>query len=184
MLLYNDEERNLKSSLNEVKLFVLDVDGTMTDSGVIFDDSGREIKRFSSRDYVGAMAAHYMGLKLMVVTGRESESTTRRMKEMQIDYVFQNIKNKRIFLEDYLKKHDLTTDNIGYIGDDLNDYSAMSIAGFRACPSDAAPEIKELCDYVSEFKGGTGVLQDVFRFILTSMGRWDQFISEVVVDGY
>ena len=177
----NDE---ILKKLNNLKYFVLDVDGTMTDSGIYFDDSGREIKRFSSRDYVGAMAAHYIGIKLIVVTGRESKVTTRRMEEMMIDYVFQRVKDKRQFLLDFMKDNQLETGQLGYLGDDLNDYAAMSLAGFKACPADSAVEIKNICDYISECNGGMGVVQDTFRFVLETIGKWDSFIKDVVVYGY
>ena len=171
-------------SLDRLNFCILDVDGTMTDSGLYYGDLGGEYKKFSTRDYVGIMAAHYVGIKLLVVTGRESEITTRRMKELKVDYVFQGVKNKKKFVQEFMKKKGINSTNIGYIGDDLNDYCAMQLAGFKACPRDAADEIKQIADYISMLDGGKGVIQDTFRYILTQMGRWEGFMKEVIENGY
>lgn len=71
-----------------------------------------------------------------------------------------------------------------YIGDDLNDYSAMSLAGFVACPQDACPEVQSIADYVSVVQGGEGVVQDVFRHYLTLEGSWEKFVEDVIEAGY
>ena len=164
--------------------FVIDVDGTMTDSGIYFDDYGREIKRFSSRDFVGVMAAHYVGIKVLIVTGRECVATKRRADEMHVDYLYQNVKNKKEFIRDFMKEHDLTKEQLGYIGDDLNDYAAMQLAGFIACPNDACAEIRDKANYISSVDGGQGVVQDVFRWLLGSLGKWEDFIRDEVEKGY
>jgi len=173
-----------KTGINELSLFIIDVDGTMTDSGVIYDNNGNELKRFSTRDFAGIMAAHYAGIKIMVVTGRECGATTRRMQEMKIDYVFQNVKNKLLFLKTYIEKEKMDGKQIGYIGDDLNDYAAMNMVGFKACPYDACVEIKRIADYISPVSGGDGVIQDVFRYILEKRDLWDKFVEDVVEKGY
>ena len=170
--------------IDKLSYFVLDVDGTMTDSGIYYDDSGRELKKFSTRDYVGVMAAHYLGIKLLVVTGRESLLTERRMKEMKIDYVFQGIKNKKCFIQEFMKDNGIKDYNLGYLGDDLNDYAAMKLAGFKACPKDAAPEIRKNSDYLCNVNGGCGVIQDTFRYLLTQQGKWDSFMEEIIEEGY
>ena len=104
---------------------------------------------------------------------------------MKIDELHQGVKNKRTFIESYMTENNLRVENLAYIGDDLNDYGAMkSFAGFKACPSDACSEIKAIADYVSTFKGGTGVVQDVMRYVLTQLGKWDEFISDEVEAGY
>ena len=163
---------------------VLDVDGTMTDSGLYFDDTGNELKRFSARDYVGIMAAHYVGIKVLIVTGRECSATSRRAKEMHVDYLFQNVKNKKEFISKFMSENSISMGNLGYIGDDLNDYAAMQLAGFIACPSDACEEVKQKADYVSCVAGGKGVVQDVFKRILKDMNKWSSFLSDVIEKGY
>lgn len=164
--------------------FIIDVDGTMTDSGLYYDSNGNELKKFSTRDFVGILAAHYVGIKTVVITGRTSEVTKRRTTEMGVDYLFQGVKNKKAFLVEFLAEHGLEKNQIGYVGDDLNDYASMQLAGFKSCPADSCVEIKEISDYVSPIAGGNGVIQDVFRFVLEKMNKWDSFIEEVIAKGF
>lgn len=170
--------------LSDLRYFLIDVDGTLTDSGIYYDRNGNELKKFSTRDAAGILAAHYIGLEILVVTGRECEATSRRMDELKIDYVFQHIKNKKEFLAQFMMAHNVGKFEMGYIGDDLNDYSAMSLAGFIACPNDACQEVRQCADYVSTIKGGEGVVQDVFRYILSELGKWDEFVNHMIEAGY
>ena len=179
----NDNLRT-ESSLAMLKVFVVDVDGTMTDSGIIYDETGNELKRFSTRDYVGIVAAHFINIKIIVLTGRECEATKRRLNELKVDYIFQNVKNKATFLQNFAKEKGLTKENIGYIGDDLNDYFAMHSAGFVACPADSCEEVKQISHYISSCAGGYGVVQDVMRHVLIELGEWDKFINEIILNGY
>lgn len=169
---------------SKLMCLILDVDGTMTDTTLYFDNVGNEIKKFSTRDYVGVFAARYIGLKVIILTGRACPATERRAKELKADELHQNVKNKVQFINNLMIERGLSAENIAYIADDLNDYGSMKLAGFKACPADAAPEIKKICNYVSTFKGGTGVVQDVFRYILGQMGKWDEFIKDEVEAGY
>lgn len=172
------------NNYSKLSHLILDVDGTLTDSSLYFDDSGNELKKFSTRDFAGVLAAHYIGLKVLILTGRACPATERRAKELKVDELYQNVKNKVEFITTYMKAKNLSSDNVAYIGDDLNDLGSMKYAGFKACPLDAAPEIKDICDYISTFRGGTGVVQDVLRQILDTLNKWDDFIKEEIESGY
>lgn len=171
-------------NLSKIKYAVIDVDGTMTDSGIYYDDAGNELKKFTTRDAAGIIAAHYIGIKILVVTGRECEATARRMKELKIDFVMQHIKDKKSFIDNFMSENDILKEEMAYIGDDLNDYAAMSLAGFIACPADSCVEVKNKADYISSVKGGEGVVQDVFRYVLTELGKWNDFVNTVIEAGY
>lgn len=168
----------------KIKILVLDVDGTLTDSGVYYDNEGQELKRFSTRDYVGVMAAHFIGIKVIIVTGRESYIVQRRAKEMKIDFIYQGEKNKLDVINRILYQYGMNYTNIAYIGDDLNDLAAMRQVGFKACPADACIEIKDIADYISAASGGKGAVQDVMRYFLNCIGKWEQFIEDIVLKGY
>lgn len=115
----------------------------------------------------------------MVLTGRECAATTRRMKEMKVDYLCQNVKDKASYLEQIMKQQGWKKEDIGYIGDDLNDLPSMRLAGFIGCPTDSCKEIKEVADYVSPIKGGYGAVRDIIEHILEESGEWKEAISEV-----
>ncbi len=165
--------------MNKLKYLIIDVDGTMTDSGIYYDDSGNELKKFCTRDAVGFFAAKKYGIKTIIITGRECKATTRRLAELKADYVFQNVKNKTEFLKKYMEENKIEKSTIGYIGDDLNDLQAMKEVGFVACPSDGISEIKEIAQYISSVKGGSGVVTDVVRHLFEKYGVWKEVIADL-----
>lgn len=166
----------MSRSFEQIKLLVIDVDGTMTDAGIYYDEHGNELKKFCTRDAAGFFTAHAVGMELMVLTGRECAATTRRMKEMKIDYVIQDCKDKITYLDAFLQEKGLTYDEIGYLGDDLNDYVGMKKAGYAGCPADACEEIKEICDYVASVNGGQGAVRDIITYLLKSRGQWEEAV--------
>lgn len=163
----------------KIKLLVIDVDGTMTDAGVYYDEHGNELKKFSTKDAAGFFAAREAGMEIMVLTGRECVATTRRMNEMKVEYLYQNIKNKYIWLKKFIDENDISKDQIAYIGDDLNDLAAMKLVGFIGCPADSCIEVKEVADYVSCVNGGNGAVRDIIEYILKRSGEWKDAINKV-----
>lgn len=168
-----------EQNLQKIKYLVIDVDGTMTDAGIYYDENGNELKKFCTKDAAGFFAAHAAGIKIMVLTGRECEATTRRMKEMKVDFLIQNCKDKIAYLQEFMEKENITFEEIGYLGDDLNDFTGMQLAGFAGCPQDACDEIKEICDYVSDVKAGQGAVRDIVTYLLKQRGEWKKVIMQV-----
>lgn len=166
----------------KLKLLVVDVDGTLTDAGIYYDESGNEIKKFCTRDAAGFFVTKKLGVKVMILTGRECKATIRRMQELDVDYVFQNIKEKQKFLVDFLAKENINTSEWGFIGDDLNDYSTMKMAGIKACPADSCKEIIALSDYVSSVKGGNGAFRDICENFLFKE-EWTDLICNIYKAG-
>lgn len=161
-----------------IKFLVIDVDGTMTDSGIYYDNYGNELKKFSTRDAAGIFAAQYVGIKIIILTGRMCVATEKRMKELKVDYLFQNVTDKYEFLLDFMRKKQINKHDLGYIGDDLNDLKSMQLAEFVGCPSDSCKEIKEQADYVSSVMGGYGAVREVIEHYLRDKGCWREYIYE------
>lgn len=161
----------------QIQYLVLDVDGTMTDAGIYYDSTGNEIKKFCTRDGVGFVAARKAGIKLIVLTGRECPATTRRMQEMKIDFLYQKVENKKDFLAEFMAARGIAKESMGYIGDDINDYPAMSLAAFVGCPKDACEEVKQIASYVSDVCGGAGAVRSVIEYLLKQRGEWETVIS-------
>lgn len=168
-----------KEKLSQIKYLVIDVDGTLTDAGIYYDEKGNELKKFCTKDAAGFFAAHQVGIKIMILTGRECAATTRRMTEMKVDFLVQNIKDKIAYLNDFIRKENTSYEDIGYLGDDLNDFRAMRLAGFAGCPQDACEEVKQICDYVSGVRGGHGAVRDIISYILKQRGEWERAVSEI-----
>lgn len=156
--------------MNRLNYLVIDVDGTMTDAGIYYDNHGNELKKFCTRDAAGFFAARKAGIKTIVLTGRECPATTRRMQELQADRLIQNISDKFSFLRHFMNENEIKKEEIGYIGDDLNDLPPMSLVGFIGCPRDSCKEILAKADYVSTQKGGHGAVRDIIEHILGERG--------------
>ena len=166
-------------NLSKIKYIVIDVDGTMTDAGIYYDDDGLETKKFCTKDAAGFFASRAVGLKIIVLTGRKCMAVTKRMQEMSVEYICQNVKDKVAYLNEFMREHDLTREQMAYIGDDLNDYMPMKLCGFAGCPADACDEIKFIADFVSPVKGGYGAVRDIIEHILTERGEWEEAIKKV-----
>lgn len=164
-------------NLHNIKYFVIDVDGTLTDSSIYYDENGNELKKFSSKDAAGFFAFHYVNIKTIVLTGRKCFATERRAKDLNVSYLFQEVKNKYDFLSTFMIENNIKKDEIGYIGDDLNDYKPMSLVGYVTCPKDSCKEIINIANYISPKCGGYGAFRDVAEHILNLRNQWSEAIS-------
>lgn len=169
--------------MNKLKYLIVDVDGTMTDSGIYYDEHGNELKKFCTKDAVGFFAAKQVGIEIIVLTGRECAATIRRMKELRVEHIYQNVKDKADFLNKYMEEKNIIQDEIGYIGDDLNDYSSMQLCGYVGCPADSCREVKQIANYISVKNGGQGAVRDIIENLLRERGEWDSTIESVYGSG-
>lgn len=158
----------------ELKLLVLDVDGTLTDGGLYLDATGNETKKFSVKDGAGLMLAKTAGLKVMILTGRESEPVRRRAAELKLDWCFQNCGDKKAFLAGFMAQNGYEKPQVAYVGDDWNDLAAMSLCGFVACPANAAAEVKAAAHYVSPQRGGEGAVRGAVEHLLRAQGIFEE----------
>lgn len=165
--------------LEKIRYFIIDVDGTMTDAGIYYDDHGNELKKFCTRDAAGFFAAKQAGIKIMVLTGRECQAVTRRMSELKVDFLYQNIKEKADFLKRFMEEQKIQKEELAYLGDDLNDLPGMRLAGFIGCPKDACEEVRNVADYISAEKGGHGAVRDIISYILKKRNEWDEVIEKI-----
>ena len=98
---------------------------------------------------------------------------------MKVDFLVQNIKNKVEYLERFMRENGISGEELGYLGDDLNDLECMRLAGFTGCPADACEEVKKTADYVSEVKGGYGAVRDIIAYLLKMRKEWDWAIEKI-----
>lgn len=173
----------MKDNLDNISYIIVDVDGTMTDGGIYYDEHGNETKKFCTKDAAGYHAAKTVGIKIMVLTGRECAATTRRLTEMKVDFLIQGIKDKYSYLKNFMHDHTISKEQIAYIGDDVNDLFPMKLVGYVGCPADSCKEIKAIADYVSPVKGGNGAVRDVIEHILEERGQWAAAIEKIYNGG-
>lgn len=166
-----------------LKYIILDVDGTLTDGGVYYDNYNNEIKKFCTKDGAGIICAHVVGITVIVLTGRECNATTKRLGELGVTCLYQNVKDKMAWLKNWMSDHCVGKDDIGYIGDDVNDIGPMKICGFVGCPGDACVEVKEIANYVSTIKGGHGAARDIIEYYLREQGVWSEAVNKAYGGG-
>lgn len=168
-----------REQLKKIRYLIIDVDGTLTDAGIYYDEHGNELKKFCTKDAAGFFAAQRAGIKIMILTGRECAATTRRMQEMKVEFLVQDCKDKITYIRGFMEEHNICKDELGYLGDDLNDLPSMTLCGFVGCPADACDEVKEKADYISDVKGGYGAVRDIISYLLKERGEWEKAISDV-----
>ena len=167
---YGRVDSELLSRLSSIKLLAFDVDGTITDGGIYYDNKDIELKKFNVKDGFGIVALHKEGIECAVVTGRSAPLTERRMADLHVSHVIQGEMNKGIALTKLCEKLNISTDEVVCIGDDLNDMPMFRLAGVVVCPKDAHPFIKKIADYITVTEGGKGAVRELCDLILISKG--------------
>ncbi len=157
---------NLSGKCKKIKAIISDVDGVLTDGSLVFDENGKELKKFNSKDGLICKALIEKGFVLGIITGRKSNIVEKRAKDLGFQLLFQNASNKYSALEKILIKTGISLENIAYIGDDTNDLEVIRAVGLSASPSDAFNYIKSEVDYVCEKKGGEGAFRELADLIL------------------
>jgi 3-deoxy-D-manno-octulosonate 8-phosphate phosphatase (KDO 8-P phosphatase) len=172
----------LKKRAAQIKLLLMDVDGTMTDGGVILlsqpDGSALEIKRFDAHDGQGLTLAHTAGLRTGCITGRESPALLRRAHEMKMDYIYMKIPLKMPAYEEVLAKAGLKDAEVAYVGDDLPDIPILKRVGLAVAVGDAVADVKKIAHYTTKAHAGRGAIREAIELILKSKGIWDELIDK------
>lgn len=168
-----------------IKLFLMDVDGTLTDESVCLvatmaTGELSELKIFNAHDGAGLTLAHIMGIKTGVITGRNSAATAQRAKEMKIDYVFQGRAKKLEAYEECQRLSDASDSETAYLGDDLPDIPLLQRAGLAVATSNAVAEVKKVAHYVTRVGGGHGAAREVVELILRAQGRWTEAVPKAL----
>jgi len=165
------------NNLKEINTIFLDVDGTLTDGKVYLDNGKNEFKAFNVKDGLLVVSVIELGYDVIIMTGRKSEVVARRAAELGIEEYYQGVRDKKAALEKLMEEKDFAYENLAYLGDDLNDLPVMKEARFAGCPADAAAEVKEVSDLVSEFKGGDGAVREILSHILKAKGEYNKVIE-------
>jgi 3-deoxy-D-manno-octulosonate 8-phosphate phosphatase (KDO 8-P phosphatase) len=161
----------------KTRLLIMDVDGVLTDGRIIQDCHGHELKVFDVKDGHGIVMAHRAKLRTGLISGRESETITRRAEELGIELVFQKIWNKLEVYERILVDTALTHDEVAYIGDDLIDIPLLRRVGLAVAVADAVEEVKAVCHFITQRPGGQGAVREVIELILRAQGYWDTLLE-------
>ena len=172
----------LKKRAAKIKVMLMDVDGTITDGSVSLlsqpDGSALEIKTFDAHDGQGLTLGRTAGLRMGVITGRESPALRRRMNELNVEFVYEKQAHKIAAYEEILKRAGVKEDEVAYLGDDLPDLTVMRRVGLSVAVGNAAAEVKHLAHYTTVRNGGKGAARELVELILKSKGIWEEMIDK------
>lgn len=161
-----------KEKLIKIKNFVFDVDGVFTDGSIIVDNSGNELRVFSTRDGIAVKLATDKGYNFCVISGGKNEGVRKRLNKLGIKNVYLGVNNKMEVFKSFMNDNNLKTTETMFMGDDIPDIQILKMVGLSCCPNDAANEVKEVVDYISIKKGGEGCVRDIIEQILTIQKNW------------
>lgn len=168
MYKYKSEFVNQNQKPN-IKLFITDIDGTLTDGGMYYSENGDELKKFNTRDGMGIQMLREAGVKTAIITSEVRELNRRRSEKLKIDFIRQGKANggKVAVAEEITKEMGISMQEVAYIGDDVNCLDLLSRVGLAACPADASAKVKNLPGIaVMTKKGGEGCVREFIEFIL------------------
>jgi 3-deoxy-D-manno-octulosonate 8-phosphate phosphatase (KDO 8-P phosphatase) len=160
-----------------VEMLVLDVDGVLTDGGIIYDDDGRQLKVFHVRDGVGLKIWHQAGKRSAFLTGRQSKVVAIRAAELGVSGVVQGAADKRVAFRELVAAAGLRPEQVCYVGDDLPDLGVFRDCGLAVTVADACAEAVADAHYVSRAAGGHGAVREIIELLLRTQGRWQSVVD-------
>ena len=149
------------------------MDGVLTDGGLINLTGSKWLRKTNMKDGHAIKLASQKGYRILILSGSISKPVKKRMKFLGVSKVEMTAVDKKKKLEEYIKEHNLKSEEVLAMGDDVKDYSMLQMAGLSCCPSDAVSEIKQISKYISPFKGGQGCVRDVIEKVLKLNGNWE-----------
>ena len=160
-----------------IELLVVDVDGVLTDGGIIHGSGELELKRFHVRDGFGLRAWQKMGKRTGLITGRSSAIVEVRAREVGIEFVRQGALEKLPVYRQLLAETGITPDAVCYVGDDLPDLPPLRHCGLAVAVADACPEARATAHYVTRTPGGSGAVREVIELVLRCQGHWQTLVE-------
>ncbi len=159
-----------------VELILSDVDGVLTDGGIVYDNQGIETKKFHVRDGLGIRLWQRAGHKFGILTARTSHIVKLRAAELNVEFVRQGFEDKLPAAQEIIKEAGLEPAQVCYIGDDLADLPVMRHVGLAVAVADGVGEVRTAAQYVTKLPGGHGAVRELIEMLLKSKKRWDDII--------
>ena len=156
----------ISQKCKKIKMLITDVDGVLTDGGMYYSEKGEVLKKFNAKDGMGVEILKNNGIKTVFLTRENSKIVRLRGKKVKADGIYINISFKERELLKICKKFNVSSNEVAYIGDDINDITIISKVGLSACPNDAVKDVKQKSDYICKLNGGEGVFREFAELIL------------------
>lgn len=154
------------SNVPDIKMFLTDCDGCLTDAGMYYSEKGDELKKFNTRDGMGFKLLREKGVITGIITSENVDLNRRRAEKLKLDILESGCSDKVAAIKNICEKRNISLENVCYVGDDINDLEVIKLVGYGCCPSDAIPKVKEFAKYITVAKGGEGVIREVVEKIM------------------
>ena len=163
---------NFKENLINIKAFIFDIDGVLSLQTINLNSFGVPNRTVNLRDGYAIQLAIRKGYRVAVISGCNSKEYSKRLKLLGIKDIYLNSRSKIEHFNSFLKKYELNSSEVLYMGDDIPDYKVMVASGIAVCPADADSEIKQISSYISDRKGGEGCVRDIIEQVLRLNNKW------------
>ncbi len=170
-------EKSYKEYLNQITTFIFDVDGVLTDGTVTITSTGEMLRTMNIKDGYAIRAAILNNYKVCIISGGSNEGVRKRLEGLGVKYIYLGAHHKTKQYKEFTTQHNLTDNEILYMGDDIPDIPVMENVILPSCPQDAAPEVKAVSKYISHKNGGKGAVRDIIEQVLKVQGKWDDNFS-------
>ncbi|MBN1517171.1 HAD hydrolase family protein [Candidatus Sumerlaeota bacterium] len=163
---YMHDKRDFASRAAKIKLFITDIDGVLTDSGMYYSENGDEIKKFNVRDGMGFNLLSNAGIATAILTSEDRRLNQRRAAKLKVDHLIQGAQDKLTLARDLTESLGLDLEQVAFIGDDINDTELLLNVGLPCCPADAIIENQRAAAYICKKNGGAGCVREIIDLIL------------------
>ena len=164
---------NLLSLFKSIQLFVLDIDGVLTDGNLLVLNDGQMARSMNIKDGYALQLAIKKGYGILVISGGKDDAVKNRLEKLGVKEVFMNVMNKKELLLKYVTDNSLNWPQVLYMGDDIPDMLPMQMVGLACCPADAVAEIKAISHYISPVDGGRGCVRDIIEKVMKLNNHWN-----------
>lgn len=155
-----------KRFISEIKMFLTDCDGCLTDGGMYYSENGDELKRFNTLDGMGFSLLREHHIVTGIITGEDQMLNRRRAEKLNIDILKMGVKDKLQSIRELAMEYGIEVENIAYVGDDINDLEAVQNVGYGCSVSNGIEAVKKVAKYVSHLAGGQGAVREIIDVIL------------------
>jgi 3-deoxy-D-manno-octulosonate 8-phosphate phosphatase (KDO 8-P phosphatase) len=168
---------NVLELFKHINTFVFDVDGVLTDGTLLVLPNGVMARRMNIKDGYALQLAVKKGYHIVIISGGVSPEVKERLNKLGVTHVFMQVQNKVAVLNEFMQQHNLSKQQVLFMGDDMPDASALRLVGLPACPADASTDIKAIAQYISPVNGGAGCARDVIEKVMKLQGNWNEDIT-------
>ncbi|GAB3531067.1 HAD-IIIA family hydrolase [Pontibacter brevis] len=161
-----------QTDLTRINTLVFDVDGVLTDGLLYCFADGEQVRAFNIKDGFAIKHAIQQGYRVAIITGKNEPGVRKRLEQLGIEDIYTGIEDKVETFENYVYMQGIHPATVAYMGDDMPDFEVMQRCGLRACPADAADDIKEISTFIATRKGGRGAVRELVEKIMKAQDTW------------